>query len=298
MPALQHRLEDFLRAPVAAAFFVLASRNDLSVDDLADPATACTAASTALRELNPWSGTAPAARTAAVAAARSLRPLIRSVLSDERNSWWQAPLRHDAQLLLTGQEDQQPTPDAVPVPTGAIAAWESYAQKPLQSLITSTELSVPAGEPIRCSAHAELACGSSDWNAVYPVRQQRLHVAEGARVAEVHSAADWHELVVRYGDPATHPGSDGSLARSADLDNGLAPTWSAVAEDYDGVHLSFAGLLSALHVPTTSTGVGTTTLWAWEWERTHWIRPAFTATTELPELPEPPQAASCWLSLG
>ncbi|WP_432575184.1 hypothetical protein [Kineococcus sp. SYSU DK005] len=178
MPGMEHRLEDFLRAPVAAAFFVLAQRNDLSADDLADPATACTAASTALRELNPWSGTAPTARTAAVDAAQCLRPLVRSVLADARNAWWQAPLRREAQLLLTGHEDHQPAPEAVPVPTGAIAAWETYAQKPLRSLITSSELSVPPGEPIRSSAHAELACGAGDWHPHYPVRQQRLHIGE------------------------------------------------------------------------------------------------------------------------
>lgn len=119
MPALEHRVDEFLQAPVAAAFPVLAQRNGLTADDLAGPATACTVAGTALRELNPWSGTAPWARTAAVDAARSLRPLVRSVLTDERNHWWQAPLSRDRQLLFTGQEDQQPAPDAVPVPTGS-----------------------------------------------------------------------------------------------------------------------------------------------------------------------------------
>jgi len=298
MTALEHRLDDFLRAPVAAAFFLLAERNDLTPDDLADPATACTLGSTAVRELNPWTGTAHYARTAAMDAVMSLRPLVLSVLGDERNSWWQAPLHRDAQLLLRGQEDRQPAQDAVPAPQGAIDSWETYAQKPLHALITSTELAVPVEEQIRSSAHAELACGSSDWNAVYPMRQHRLQVGERARVAEVHSAADWHQLVVRYGDPSTHRGSDANLAGSADLDNGLAPTWSAVAGDFDGVHLSFAGLLSALYVPVTSAEVGTTTMWAWDWECTHWIRSVFDAVTDLEELSESPRAAGDWLSLG
>ncbi|WP_345433902.1 hypothetical protein, partial [Modestobacter marinus] len=278
MATLEHRIENFLRAPLGAAFFVLAARNNLTADQLADAATTCTLASTALRELDPWSGgSRPAAvRADAIEAARPLRSLLAAVLADERNAWWDAPLQRDAQLLLTGREDRQPDPAKVPVPTGPISSWETYAQKPLHALITSTELAVPADEPIRSSAHAELACGSSDWNAAYPVDQQRLRVAERARIAEVHSAADWHALSTRYGDPATHHGSDTNLRELAEIENGLAPTWSALAADYDGVHLSFAGLLSALYVPVSSPQIGTTTLWAWDWECTHWIRSVFT----------------------
>ncbi|MGY1748325.1 hypothetical protein [Modestobacter sp. SYSU DS0511] len=300
MSGLEHRVDEFLQAPLAAAFLVLAARNDLGADQLADPATACTLASSALCELNPWSGGARPAdvRADALAAARPLRPLLADVLADERNSWWDAPLQRDAQLLLTGREDRRPEPYHLPVPTGAVSRWETYAQKPAHGLITSTELAVPADEPIRSSAHAELACGCSDWTAVYPVAQRRLEVAEHARVAEVHSAADWHDLCVRYGDPATHHGSDTNLRDAAGIDNGLAPTWSAVAADHDAVHLSFAGLISALYVPVSSPGVGTTTLWAWDWECTHWVRSVATAATTLPELDEPPQAADHWLRLG
>ncbi|PRY14105.1 hypothetical protein [Kineococcus rhizosphaerae] len=293
MTALADRVEEFQSAPVAAAFFVLAHRNDLTPDDLADPAVACAAASTALRELNPWSGTAAWVRDAAVEAARPLRSLVREVLSDERNTWWRAPVRGGSQLLLTGREDRGPEPADVPVPTGPVDPWETYAQKPLRPVITSTEVS---GGPVRSSAHAELACGLSDWDAQYPVRVRRLHVDEGARVAEVGSARDWHDLVVRYGDPATHPGSSTNLASASGLDNGLAPTWSAVAADLDGVHLSFAGLLSALYVPVHSAAVGTTTLWGWDWECTHWIRPVLTVVEELPELDDAPRAAEFWLS--
>ena len=59
--------------------------------------------------------------------------------------------------------------------------------------------------------NAELACSSSDRNPVYPVRQLGLQVSSTARVYQVDSAADWHGLVLRYRDPATHPGSDDSL---------------------------------------------------------------------------------------
>ncbi|WP_299959969.1 hypothetical protein [uncultured Modestobacter sp.] len=300
MATLEHRIADFLEAPLAAALFVLAARNNVTADQLADPATSCTLASIALRELNPWSGGSRPSivRADVLKGVRPLRSLVADVLADERNAWWGAPLQHDDQLLLVGREDRQPDPAEVPAPTGAISSWETYAQKPRHGLVTSTELAVPADEPIRSSAHAELACGASDWDATYPVAQQRLQVAAHTRIAEVNSAADWHALSTRYGDPATHHGSDTNLREVAEIDNGLAPTWSALAVDYDGVHLSFAGLLSALYVPVSSPSVGATTLWAWDWECTHWIRSAFTATTALPQLTEPPQAANYWQPLG
>jgi hypothetical protein len=47
-------------------------------------------------------------------------------------------------------------------------------------LTTSIELPVARDEPIRSSAHAELSCGISDWDAVYPVHQMRLQVSSMA----------------------------------------------------------------------------------------------------------------------
>ena len=156
---------------------------------------------------------------------------------------------------------------------------------------------MPQNASIRSSAHATLAHGRGDWNATYPVRQQHLHVTAQARIAEVHSAGDWHDLAARYGDPTTHPGSDTDLDHSADIDNGLARTWNAVAADHDGVHLSFAGLLSALYVPITTPDIGTTTLWAWGWESTYWLRSAFTTVTDLTSLTEAPEMANYWQPL-
>lgn len=268
--------------------FVLADRLGLHAERLAEPATATALASAALLDLNPWTGQAGANRVRALALVRPLRDLVTAVVTDLRNSWWSAPLDRGAQLLLTGQDDPRRDPMHLQVPQGPIDAWETYAQKPLRSIATSTELPVPPDEPIRSGAHAELSCGVSDWDAVYPVHQARLQVSSTARVYEVNSAADWHRLVQRYWDPATHPGSDAHLHDAAGIDNGPAPTWSRVADDYDGVHLTFAGLLTGLYVPYTTEAVSTT-LWAWNWESTHWLRSAFTSVTTLDDLPETPQ---------
>jgi hypothetical protein len=286
--SLDTRVDEFMQAPVAAAMFVLAGRLGLSAGRLAAPATVTALASTALRDLNPWGGEAAANRGRAVTLVRPLRDLVTAVVTDVRNAWWSAPLDRGAQLLLTGQDDPQRDPMHLQAPQGPNDRWETYAQKPAASIATSTELPVARDEPIRSGAHAELSCGISDWNAVYPVHQVRLQVSSTARVYDVDSAADWHSLVQRYRDPATHPGSDDSLRNAAGIDNGPAPAWSMVADDYDGVHLTFAGLLTGLYVPRTTEEVSTT-LWAWNWESTHWLRSVFTTATTLDDLPGAPE---------
>jgi hypothetical protein len=288
MTALAGRVDELLMAPVAAMTFVLAARRGLRPAQLAEPATVTALASTALRTMNPWTGDAAYHRAAALAGVQPLQDLVTAVALDPRNTWWSAPLIRTAQLVLTGQEERQNDPMRLPVPTGPIDRWETYAQKPLRTLVTSTELDVPPDEQIRSGAHATLACGSTDWEPTFPVRLARVDVAPSARIYEVDSPGDWHRLVLKYGDPATHPGSDRQLRESAGVDNGMAPTWSAVATDYDGVHLTFTGLLTALYVPVT-TGDVSTTLWAWEWECTCWLRSAFTSSTPLPDLSEPPR---------
>ncbi|GAA3733787.1 hypothetical protein [Salinactinospora qingdaonensis] len=76
-----------------------------------------------------------------------------------------------------------------------------------------------------------------------------------------------------------------------DLPEGVAlnavPDWSAMARDWDGVHLTFAGLLSAYHVHLTRQG-WTSTLWTWETEQTLWLRDVFTHRREPPPLTDLP----------
>lgn len=61
------------------------------------------------------------------------------------------------------------------------------------------------------------------------------------------------------------------------------PDFSLVAANWDGVHLSFGGLLIATHVPVEGPG-GRTLLDSWEAEQTVWLSPSFVAETRLPDL--------------
>jgi len=282
---LTRAVEAVLGSPVGGAVFVAAVQQDLGVGDLADPTVVSTLAAFVAADLTPWSGDLPVLRRWVLAEAAPLRPLVTAVVHDPRNRWWWAPLDHDAQLALTEPD----TPPTVTEPVGPVDPWEIYAQRRTTGLETSTELPIGAEPTIRSGLHAQLAVGGNDWNPTYPLVQTRLHLPPTARVYEINSPDDWHRLVRTYTDAATHTGNDQNLL-DAEIEHGPGPTWSAVAADVDAVHLTFAGFLTALHVPVTTGGI-TTTLWAWDSERTLWLRDVSTARDTLPELTEEPSPA-------
>ena len=81
--------------------------------------------------------------------------------------------------------------------------------------------------------------------------------------------------VTRSTGPGRGGGGPGGLASD------VAPDWVAVRREWDGVHLSFGGLLAASLVPLGRAGERTA-LWTWECEQTCWLRDVFAARADLP----------------
>jgi hypothetical protein len=103
-----------------------------------------------------------------------------------------------------------------------------------------------------------------------PYKCWRLVVDPGARVFEIRAAEDWLRLVGAYG-----------IQRS---DGQIMPDWRLVARDWEAVHLSLGGLLSAERV-VMPIGASSTALEGWNMESTVWFRWAFTtieAATTVP----------------
>jgi hypothetical protein len=286
----QERVDLVLASPTAAAMFGCADAAGLTAEDLADPATAMAVASTAMQKLRPWSGEAAYERAAARDNVEGLRDLVTAVVGDTRNTWWWADLQRDRQLWVS-DITLDPASFVLPVPT-QYTRWMIYAQHPnyTDCIDTSTELDVAPAQ-VRSGLHNELAGAvPTDWNPNYPLRQARITVTNTARVYEIHQPQAWHELTMRYADLDEYAGPDTNLLSSAGIDHGPAPIWHRVAADWDGVHLSFFGLLTTLYRPLTHDDI-TTTLWAWLSERTLWLRNTFQTVTELEPLTETPYAA-------
>lgn len=102
-------------------------------------------------------------------------------------------------------------------------------------------------------------------------------VSASARVFEIHSPGDWAALAEAYPSAREglryRPQTSTTMARSPDLAR-LDPDWSKVSEEWDGVHLSAGGWLTAEDVPYQSGGV-TTELRGWDMEATAWFRWSF-----------------------
>lgn len=128
-----------------------------------------------------------------------------------------------------------------------------------------------------------------------PISRWRLPVLEEARVYEVHRPSDWAQLVMAHPRQATSsseswelPGVNqrpaelsaltaigGQRAARRTIRRHLVPDWRSVADRHDGVHLSWAGFITAEGCITDLGGGDVSMLRYWFSERTHWLADVF-----------------------
>lgn len=128
-----------------------------------------------------------------------------------------------------------------------------------------------------------------------PISRWRMPVRPDARIVEIHSPQDWAALVTahpagaRSGEewwelPSSRQGAGalaellevpGQRAARAVVRRHLVPDWTSVADAYDGVHLSWAGFLTAEGYVSDLDGGDVAMLRYWFSERTHWLSDVF-----------------------
>lgn len=258
-----------LSAPVGAGVVMVASRSGLGLAGLTDPVTVTALAAAVCRELTPWSGDHRALSAWLVEQSWPLRGLAIDAAQHPGTRWWTAGFDRAAQLAL-GAENTTFHPSFATTGSG----WEVYAQQPSESITTSTALTPVATDQIRSGRHAVAAAGGSDWSPTYPLPQALLPIHADARIIEIAGPEDWNRLTRVH--PATRADgrSDDNLRSSSGIDHGPCPDWAATATEYDGVHISFAAVLTGLFVPVTHAGT-TTTMWNFDSEMTIWFRQAW-----------------------
>ena len=127
-----------------------------------------------------------------------------------------------------------------------------------------------------------------------PVTRWHLPIERPVKVFEIHRPGDWVCLVTTY--PATAHGYtgwelpglnqhrsdldvlltiEGQHAARTRMRHRLVPDWAAVAADYDGVHLTWAGFLTSEGYVSDLAGGDVTMLRYWFSERTLWLRDVF-----------------------
>jgi hypothetical protein len=112
----------------------------------------------------------------------------------------------------------------------------------------------------------------------------QVAVTDSARVLEIHSRDAWSALARFY--PRAEAGfTFTTTAPRPQSAARLDPDWSELSRDWDGVHLSVGGWLTAEDVPHQSDGV-TTELRGWDMESTVWLRWSFSSVQRI-EISEP-----------
>jgi hypothetical protein len=205
-----------------------------------------------------------------VAKLRSKAPQLQSLsgwLTQRMARWWQDLDRGDQVWLSPTSERPEPSrlvPD--------LAQFHSEAPKPKRAFWTSTQVPdeispwlywVTLGEARRPG----------------PYDFWRVVVSPTARVAEIHSPEAWSALTRAY------PSAVGGYTFTGRKDppksaTRLDPDWSKVSRDWDGVHLSVGGWLTAEDAPQDSGGV-MTELRGWNMESTAWFRWSFSSVEPL-----------------
>lgn len=262
---LEERIAALLAAPAGCAFLAIAEASALAPEVVARPGLSMRIAACAVDEVNPWRANHDELVAAFLLRGKQLGGFARDILDRPEAAWWFGPLGRTQQLWLS-RDESGPTATRLNVPAGPPSPWEQYAQKPAGGLYTST---VADGTSAVLAALAE---GVGDLAAAFPKRRftcWQLEVSPAARVFEVDVPQTWHALCVHY-----------PVIRN---DGRLVPDWSAVAKDWDAVHLTLGGLLTAEQVRIDSPA-GWSELGAWDCEQTVWLSWHFTAAARVRHL--------------
>jgi hypothetical protein len=265
---LARRAHEMCESPAGVAFLLTAKENSLSVTDLANPTMALHVAAVALSVVNVFrNGHERVVNEARRRGSGLLKEALVMMREPAAQSWFSPLRRNDQVRIIRSEIHTDSTTDQLPGSPNDW--WEGYAQKSGSAIYTSSQLNGTS------SIFAAMVEGAGDFIPELPIEWSRLHVPISARVFEVASAQDWYSLAARY------PASDDA--------GRLVPHWGLVAEEWDGVHLSLGGLLTAEQVRIDGTR-GWSEHRMWDAEQTSWFRWCFDGVEELSALAALPTA--------
>ena len=270
MEQIDRKVEEILRSPIGCEFLLSVEASGLSPVEAGIPRNSLWLAAGAVDELEWWREDHVETVADALEHGERLRVLARAVLEHPATAWWFAPLDPQHQVWIS--HDKGP-PDTAnwQRPNSPPDRWERYAQKPGtgQYQYTSTLI----GEDTSLFVAVDDRVGDFNlWSL--PFEAWEIFVPNDVQVFEVHGPADWNRLCVRY--PAAGV-TDGPPDKEW-----LVPDWGAAAEDWDGVHLSLGGLLTAEQVRYQSED-GVSMLNFWQAEQTYWLRGFVSNARRLPD---------------
>lgn len=254
------RVNNLLNSVVGCAFVVALDESGLTADDVANPKTSLRMAAACTDFVFKYRSNHDVVAAGVLTLARNKDSLAHALIEHPYTAWWfdNVDLCVQTWLSVHGTLNEfvyGTPPDTMRwhQPENPSSAWERYAQKPYGNQITSTLYG-----PYLTSKLLAYDERVGDYYCRFPLAWWSIRLLEDVKVFEIHGPEDWHDLCVRY------------PVRSNE-DDRLVPDWGAASEEWDGVHLSFGGLLTAEQNRYESSA-GWTMLDAWHAEQTYWLR--------------------------
>jgi hypothetical protein len=232
------------------------------------------------QELNSfaWAGTENwhMFRPALLAAKESLRPIAQLLARNPELDWWWGDVDHGAQRWISQRNDEglsnRELSDLFMInrnektdPHLRDPEFYTWWVTPGGDRISDTTLG-----PVGSALAVKLVC-NDDWTIDRAnVQVWKVAIPTNAEIYEVHSPQDWVHLVERFPKLRTYPDLANWLRWTGCSGPWLVPDWKAVAEQFDGVHVSIGGHLSTAY---TAWPVGDhfTILSGWHPDSTFWI---------------------------
>jgi hypothetical protein len=181
-------------------------------------------------------------------------------LAQRMSQWWDDVDRN--QQVWVGRTTGAPEKGELQVD---LSSFGSETPKPKQAFWTCTE--IPGLVSPWLQSPEKMDRG--------PETIWRIKASPEARVAEIHSPDAWARLVRTYTRAGTGNAYTAVWPRP-ESSRRLDPDWSKVSRDFDAVHLSIGGWLTAQDVALDLDGVRTE-LRAWDMESTVWFRWVFSS---------------------
>ena len=228
------RVEDLLNSLVGCQFLVALVESGLSPEELADPKVSLWLAAVSADEVNIYNSDHDLIAAELPALAREKAEQARAVIEHPGTAWWFDDIDLDAQAWVSIHGHQKliygipPNTTEWERPRNPSSGWERYTQQPYSE---SPQVTSTLYGPYLTSELAAYYGRVGDYYCNFPLAWWKMRFLEEVRVFEIHGPADWYDLCVRYPVKGTE-------------DSRLVPNWGAVAEEWDGVHLSFGGLLT------------------------------------------------------
>ena len=267
------RVEDLLNSLVGCDFLIKLVESGLSPEDLADPKVSLWLATVSIESVSIYDPIHSLLAAELPALARERASQARAVIEHPGTAWWFDDIDLNAQAWVSLHWTNPPLKFIYGTPPNTMGwqrppnpsrRWERYAQKPRGTQITSTLYG-----PHLTSKLVAYGERVGDLMCEFPLAWWSMRFLEEVRVFEIHGPADWHNLCVRYPAKGTE-------------DSRLVPNWGSVAEEWDGVHLSLGGVLTAEQNRYESPA-GWTMLDSWHAEQTYWLRALETETERQPD---------------